>query len=80
MTSKLVLDSIFQSGSRDGPTRFGALDLVDFISMPDPDVALAVGDFDWGVPVSDIPIFPRLLRGSTYSNRYAPVLIRLNER
>ena len=62
--SKLLLDNIFRSAAGDGPSRFEALDIVKLISTPDPAIAHAVGNFDWGVPVSGIPMLtstvPRL--------------------
>lgn len=56
--SKLLLDRVFQSAAGDGPSKFDALDIVAFLSVPDPDIAHAVGGFDWGVPISGIPVLP----------------------
>ena len=56
--AKLLLDKIFQSAGGDGPTKFDALKVVRFMSIPDPEIAHAVGGFDWGVPVNGIPLMP----------------------
>jgi hypothetical protein len=58
MITKLLLDKIFQSAAGDGPTKFDALEIVGFMSIPDPDIAHVVGSFDWGVPVNGIPVLP----------------------
>ena len=58
MVSKLLLDSIFQSAAGAGPTKFDALEIVGFMSIPDPEIAHVVGGFDWGVPVNGIPVLP----------------------
>jgi len=54
----LLLDTVFQSAAGDAPSRFDALDIIKFMSMPDPEIAHAVGSFDWGIPVSGIPLLP----------------------
>jgi hypothetical protein len=56
--AKLLLDKIFQSAAGDGPTKFAALEIVGFMSIPDPEIAHVVGGFDWGVPVNGIPVLP----------------------
>jgi hypothetical protein len=56
--SKLLLDTLFQSAGGDGPTKFDALEIVDFMSIPDLEIAHVVGGFDWGVPVNGIPVLP----------------------
>ena len=58
IVTKLLLDRIFQSAAGDGPTKFDALEIVGFMSIPDPEIAHAVGSFDWGVPVNGIPVLP----------------------
>jgi hypothetical protein len=56
--AKLLLNKIFQSAAGDGPAKFSALEIIGFISIPDPDIAHVVGGFDWGVPVNGIPVLP----------------------
>jgi hypothetical protein len=56
--AKLLLDKVFQSAAGDGPTTFDALEIVGFVSIPDPEIAHVVGSFDWGVPVNGIPVLP----------------------
>ena len=56
--AKLLLDEIFQSAAGDGRTKFDALEIVGFMSIPDPEIAHVVGNFDWGVPVNGIPVLP----------------------
>ena len=56
--AKLLLDKIFQSAAGDGPTKFDALEVIRFMSIPDPEIAHVVGGFDWGVPVNGIPLLP----------------------
>jgi hypothetical protein len=56
--AKLLLDKIFQPAAGAGPTKFDALEIVGFISIPDPEIAHVVGSFDWGVPVNGIPVLP----------------------
>ena len=56
--TKLLLDRIFQSAAGDGPTKFDALEIVRFMSIPDQQIAHVVGSFDWGVPVNGIPLLP----------------------
>ena len=58
IVAKLLLDKVFQSAAGDGPTKFDALEIVGFVSIPDPEIAHAVGSFDWGVPVNGIPVLP----------------------
>ncbi|GFG63961.1 hypothetical protein MKUB_14510 [Mycobacterium kubicae] len=58
IVAKLLLDRVFQSAAGDGPTKFVALEIVSFMSIPDPDIAHVVGSFDWGVPVNGIPVLP----------------------
>jgi hypothetical protein len=56
--SKLLLDKIFQSAAEQDKNRYDALEIIAFIAIPDPDIAHVVGGFDWGVPVSGLPILP----------------------
>lgn len=56
--AKLLLDKIFQSAAGGGPAKFDALEIIGFISIPDPEIAHVVGSFDWGVPVNGIPVLP----------------------
>jgi hypothetical protein len=58
IVTKLLLDEVFRSATGDGPSRFEALDIIKFVSTPDPEIAHAVGRFDWGIPVSGIPTLP----------------------
>src|SRR4029079_19280563 len=58
IVAKLLLDKVFQSAAGDGPTKFDALEIVGFMSLPDPEIAHVVGSFDWGVPVNGIPVLP----------------------
>jgi hypothetical protein len=58
IVSKLLLDEVFRSAAGDRSSRFEALHIVEFIWMPDPEIAQAVGHFDWGVPISGIPVLP----------------------
>lgn len=58
IVTKLLLDKIFQSAAGDSPTKFDALEIVGFMSIPDPEIAHVVGSFDWGVPVNGIPVLP----------------------
>lgn|GEM_PF-1879023 len=56
--SKLLLDKVFQSAADQSEFKFDALEIIAFLAMPDPEIAHVVGGFDWGVPVSGIPILP----------------------
>ncbi|OBH15914.1 hypothetical protein A9X04_12605 [Mycobacterium sp. E3247] len=56
--AKLLLDRIFRSATGDGPAKFDSLEIVGFMSIPDPEIAHVVGSFDWGVPVNGIPVLP----------------------
>ena len=58
IVAKLLLDRMFQSAAGDGPATFDALDIIRFMSIPDPEIAHVVGSFDWGVPVNGIPVLP----------------------
>ncbi|QRY43505.1 hypothetical protein JVX93_23595 [Mycolicibacterium boenickei] len=58
VVAKLLLDRVFQSATGDAPSRFDALDFIKFLSMPDNEIAHAVGNFDWGIPVGGIPTLP----------------------
>jgi hypothetical protein len=58
IVAKLLLDKVFQSATGDGPAKFDALEVISFMSLPDPDIAHVVGSFDWGVPVNGIPVLP----------------------
>lgn len=64
IVSIVLLHRIFGAAAGDEPSRLDALDLVGLLSMPDAAVAHAVGSFDWGVPINNIPTFtstvPRL--------------------
>lgn len=56
--AKLLLDKVFQSAAGGDSTKFDALEIVRFVSMPDPEIAHVVGGFDWGIPVNGIPLLP----------------------
>jgi hypothetical protein len=56
--SKLLLDEVFRSAAGGRASRFEALEIVNLIWMPDPEIAQAIGHFDWGVPISGIPVLP----------------------
>lgn len=56
--AKLLLDKIFQSAAGGDSAKFDALEIIRFISIPDPEIAHVVGGFDWGVPVNGIPLLP----------------------
>ncbi|MEZ0351111.1 hypothetical protein [Mycobacterium sp. pR1184] len=56
--AKLLLDKIFQSAAGSDATKFDALEIIGFMSIPDPEIAHVVGGFDWGVPVNGIPLLP----------------------
>lgn len=56
--AKLLLDKIFQSAAGGDATKFDALEIIGYMSIPDPEIAHVVGGFDWGVPVSGIPLLP----------------------
>jgi hypothetical protein len=58
IVTKLLLDEVFRSATADGPSRFEALDIIKFVSTPDPEIDHAVGRFDWGIPVTGIPTLP----------------------
>jgi hypothetical protein len=60
-TARLVLINllyrIFGAAAGADPRGLSALQIVGLLSMPDAEVAQAVGSFDWGVPVTGIPTF-----------------------
>jgi NAD(P)-dependent dehydrogenase (short-subunit alcohol dehydrogenase family) len=60
-TARLVsinlLYRIFGAAADADPGGLSALQIVELLSMPDAEVAHAVGSFDWGVPVTGIPTF-----------------------
>ncbi|MCH9736822.1 MAG: hypothetical protein K0U78_20100 [Actinomycetia bacterium] len=58
IVAKLLLDRIFQSAAGSDATKLRALEIIGFISMPDPEIAHVVGGFDWGAPVNGIPLLP----------------------
>ena len=43
IVTKLLLDRIFQSAAGDGSNKFDALEMVGLVSVPDPEIAHAMG-------------------------------------
>lgn len=72
IVAKLLLDRIFQAAAGDGQTKFDAVEVASFMLTPDPEIAHAVGSFDWGVPVNGIPLMPATVAR-------LPLLERLHE-
>ncbi|NHE67797.1 hypothetical protein G9U53_26185 [Rhodococcus sp. D-46] len=51
----IVRHRIFNAAAGLQPQRISALDLVEMLSMPDPQIAHMAGAFDWGIPITGVP-------------------------
>jgi hypothetical protein len=60
-TARLVsinlLHRIFGAAADAEPQGISALEIVELVTMPDKQIAHALGGFDWGLPVAGIPTF-----------------------
>lgn len=55
LLAALLLDTLFESGADLAPRRFSGQDIVELLCTPDGEIAHALREFDWGVPLLEVP-------------------------
>lgn len=55
LLAALLLDRIFESGADLSARRLAAQDILNLLSTPDTEIAHALRQFDWGVPLVEVP-------------------------
>jgi hypothetical protein len=77
-TARLVsinlLHRIFGAAADGGPDGLSALEIKDLATMPDGQIAHALGGFDWGLPVAGIPTFASTVPRLEHLNSLAAAL------